>query len=132
MIALCNYIIVHFAGREKGSPAPEYESAGELPAQLTRARQLRSAGLAASAAFLAVGSTAAVVSGVIPSEVPQWLPAAVIAPPASAALALATAKAALGDRLWVEWHRGRLHVEMVLRNGQFVTPAMIEVRWGTD
>ena len=99
-----------------------------MPAHLTRARQLKAAGLTASAAFLAVGGTAAVVSGVAPSELPEWLPAAVIAPPASAALALAAAKAVLGDSLWVEWHRGRLYVEMVHRNGQFVTPASIEVR----
>ena len=78
--------------------------------------------------MLAVGGAAAVVSGVAPQEVPAWLPAAVIAPPASAALALAGAKAVHGDRLWVEWHRGRLHVEMVLRNGQFVSPTAIEVR----
>ena len=92
-----------------------------------RARQVRAAGLAASTVAVAVGGAAAVGAGLLPAAVLPWLPVVIVAGPASAALALAGAKAALGDRLDIELHRGRLHLQMLYRNGLFVKPDAIEV-----
>ena len=116
-------------GPNKAPQQQDRPTSGDfLPPDLKRARQLKSAGLAASVGVLAVGATAAALSGLIHPVIPQWLPKLAIAVPTSSGLALAIAKAILGDTLGVEWHKGRLHIDMVHRNGQFVSSTSIEVR----
>lgn len=94
---------------------------------MLQARQLRRTGLALSAGAIAVAAATAFGNGA-QLHPPDWLPAAVCAPPAAAAVALLSAKAALGDRLWIEWHGGRPHVERIpARSGARIVPSDIEV-----
>ena len=99
-----------------------------LPPEVQRARDLRRTGLTLSVGAIAAAGAAAVAGGV-QIHPPEWLPAAVSAPPAAAAAGLLGAKAALGDELWAEWHGGRLHVERIpRRTGGRIRPGDVVVR----
>jgi hypothetical protein len=92
-----------------------------------RARQLRRTGLTLSAGAVAAAGAVAIAGGV-QVHPPEWLPAAVFAPPVAAAAGVLGAKAALGDELWIEWHCGSLHVERIpRRTGGRIQPGDVVV-----
>lgn len=81
----------------------------QLPAELVRARQLKTIGTQASAAVLGLGLTAASLQGLETPSLPQWsfTGLACFVSVGAVALGLAVTK----DKAQLELHEGRLYIQ---------------------